>query len=71
MSEEGSKEYLDWCMKNQNHKEKVDETFQKDGDTFYNWISDKKIREIIREEIILYNETFMTALTKEKNVTEN
>ncbi len=52
-------------------EEKVDETFQKDGDTFYNWISDKKIREIIREEIILYNETFMTALTKEKDVTEN
>jgi predicted SPOUT superfamily RNA methylase MTH1 len=46
-------------------------TFQKDGDTFYNWISEQRIREIIREEIVLYNETFMTAFNEEESVTKN
>ena len=70
--EEETKEYLAWCMKNQNYKERTDDgTFQKDGDTFYNWISEQRIREIVREEIVLYNETFMSALTKEESVTEN
>ena len=87
MSEEEEKEYLAWCMKNQNYKERTnmndkekrvelprwndDGTFQKDGDTFYNWISEQRIREIIREEIVLYNETFMEALTDGKEKPTN
>ena len=46
-------------------------TFYEDGKKYYQMISEERIREIIREEIILYNETFMKAYTEEESVTEN
>ena len=46
-------------------------TFYEDGKKYYQMISEERIREIVREEIVLYNETFMSALTKEESVTEN
>ena len=42
-------------------------TFQYKGRKYYNYISEDRIREIIREEIVQYNEVFMKALTKEKD----
>ena len=42
-------------------------TFQYKGGKYYNYISEDRIREIIREEIVQYNEVFMKALTKEKD----
>ena len=42
-------------------------TFQYKGEKYYNYISEDRIREIIREEIVQYNEVFMKALTKEKD----
>ncbi len=35
-------------------------TFLKDGKIFYDMISEERIREIIREEIVEYNEIFMS-----------
>ena len=34
-------------------------TFQYKGGKYYNYISEDRIREIIREEIVQYNEVFM------------
>ena len=42
-------------------------TFQYKGGKYYNYISEDRIREIISEEIVQYNEVFMKALTKEKD----
>ena len=42
-------------------------TIQYKGGKYYNYISEDRIREIIREEIVQYNEVFMKALTKEKD----
>ena len=45
--------------------------FQQHEQIYYQVITEERIREIIREEIILYNETFMKSYAEEKNVTEN
>ena len=46
-------------------------TFQMEGKTVYNYISEERIREIVREEIVEYNKVFMSKIAPEPAVTEN
>ena len=46
-------------------------TFQMEGKKVYNYISEERIREIVREEIVEYNKVFMSKIAPEPAVTEN
>ena len=46
-------------------------TFKMEGKTVYNYISEERIREIVREEIVEYNKVFMSKIAPEPEVTEN
>jgi len=53
-------------------KDSFDEgTFQMEGKKVYNYISEERIREIVREEIVEYNKVFMSKIAPEPAVTEN
>ena len=51
-------------------KKAQEHTFLENGKIFYNMISEDRIREIIREEIVEYNEIFMSQ-SHETNPTES
>ena len=40
-------------------------TFKMEGKTVYNYISEERIREIVREEIVEYNKVFMSKIAPE------
>ena len=49
-------------------REKEEETFHQHGQVYYQLISEERIREIVREEIVKYNDIFMsqTGMSEEK-----
>ena len=43
-------------------------TFQMEGKKVYNYISEERIREIVREEIVEYNKVFMSKIAPEQQL---
>ena len=61
VEEEVAKEHME-------KREKEEETFHQHGQIYYQVISEERIREIVREEIVKYNDIFMsqTGMSEEK-----